>query len=129
MDDTVLESVKAVCTEKAKSIQNLANYGIVERETRDYKKYTVELEAIPANVFQTLQGNFEEVRREKVKTEIYDDVSQMYMDIVEEGIQRSIDGNTYGERQTIEVIVTVWDDECEIDEMEREKLFETIFPQ
>ena len=55
-------------------------------------------------------------------------VTDIY-DIAEESIQRSIDENTYGKRRTIEVTVVVWNDECEIDEMGQEKIFEAIFPQ
>lgn len=129
VDDTVLENVREICTKKVKSIQNLANYGIVERETRDYEKYTVKMEIVPSYVFQTLQDNLEEVSREKMESEIYEDGAQMYVDIVEESIKRSIEGNTYGDKQMIEVVVTVSGDECEMDEAEWKKMFETIFPQ
>ena len=53
----------------------------------------------------------------------------MYVDIVEESIKRSIEGNTYGDKRMIEVVVTVSGDECEMDEAEWKKLFETICPQ
>lgn len=55
----------------------------MERETRDYEKYTVKMEIVPAYVFQTLRDNPEEVSREKMESEIYEDGAQIYVDIVE----------------------------------------------
>lgn len=129
IEDADLVSIKEICTEKAKSIQSLACYEVLKTETQDYERYIVKIEVTPTNVFQTLRTSFEEVSHEKEGSETYENALQTYADIVEESIQQSIEQNTYGEEYVMEMTVTVSDNECELDESERKRMFMAIFPQ
>lgn len=129
VDESVLETIEPILAEKATRIKRLAYYDVIEATTKDYEKYNVKISLTSANIFQTLQNNFEEVCDEKTDLELSEGTAQMYKDIVEESIQRSIDENTYGEEQIIETIIIVSDKKYQIDASEWKRIFEAILPQ
>lgn len=54
----------------------------------------------------------------------------MFASVLTESVQKSIDGNAYGEAVTIEVAVTKDDSNTySLEQTELDKLFDALFPQ
>lgn len=93
--------------------------------------FTVTIEVTPSDVYQTLEDNSTAVAQEMMDQG--QDVSQadasMFQDLLIQSMQKSIDGNTYGDTTTIEIAVTKDSDgQYGISDSDMEKISTALFP-
>ena len=102
-----------------------------EEEKQEYKDMLVKIEVTPSDVYQTLEDNSTAVAQEMMDQG--QDVSQadasMFQDLLIQSMQKSIDGNTYGDTTTIEIAVTKDSDgQYGISDSDMEKISTALFP-
>ncbi len=114
-----------------KSIMPLAKYEVKEAEKQDDDSYVVTVEVTPSDIYQTLEDNSAAVTQEMLnngQNPLED--GEAFVDLMIQSVNRSIEGNTYGEPSTIEVKVAKDEDDAyAIDESEMSKIEEALFPQ
>ena len=111
-------------------IDNLAKYEVKEAKEDKDGNFTVTIEVTPSDVYQTLEDNSTAVAQEMMDQG--QDVSQadasMFQDLLIQSMQKSIDGNTYGDT-TIEIAVTKDSDgQYGISDSDMEKISTALFP-
>ena len=112
-------------------IDNLAKYEVKEAKEDKDGNFTVTIEVTPSDVYQTLEDNSTAVAQEMMDQG--QDVSQadasMFQDLLIQSMQKSIDGNTYGDTTTIEIAVTKDSDgQYGISDSDMEKISTALFP-
>lgn len=112
-------------------IDNLAKYEVKEAKKDKDGNFTVTIKVTPSDVYQTLEDNSTVVAQEMMDQG--QDVSQadasMFQDLLIQSMQKSIDGNTYGDTTTIEIAVTKDSDEqYVISDSDMEKILTALFP-
>ena len=78
----------------------------MESEKTEDGDYTVKIQIEPSNIYQTLEQSAADVSNEKITQGIEETEPGVFAAVLTESLQRSIDGNKYGEKTTIEVIVS-----------------------
>lgn len=91
--------------DKMREAYTLAKYEVLEATKDEDDNYTVKVKAEPSDVFKTMEENFTKVAEEKGAQGQDIQSPEVMISILNEGVQRSIDNNTYGEATTIEVKV------------------------
>ena len=121
---------KARYKEMLEKVEKLAKYEVKEAKKQDNGNYVVTVEVEPSNIYQTLEQNSTSVTEEKVNQGLMPSDPAVFTDILVESIQKSIDGNTYGDATTVEVNVTKDDNGAYgLEESEVQKLADALFPQ
>ena len=111
-------------------VEKLAKYEVKDAKKQDNGNYVVTVEVEPSNIYQTLEQNSTSVTEEKVNQGLMPSDPAVFTDILVESIQKSIDGNTYGDATTVEVNVTKDDNGAYgLEESEVQKLADALFPQ
>lgn len=112
-----------------RKVNQLAKYEVGEAKKTDDGNYTVTVTVEPSDVYQTLQANTEEVTNQKISDGQNPLDPDVFASILVESIQKSIDNNTYGEAQEVEVSVIKDDSNVyNLDESEVDKLGNLMFP-
>ena len=112
------------------AIIDLGDEGKARYKKQDNGNYVVTVEVEPSNIYQTLEQNSTSVTEEKVNQGLTPSDPAVFADILVESIQKSIDGNTYGDATTVEVNVTKDDNGAYgLEESEVQKLADALFPQ
>ena len=121
---------KARYKEMLEKVEKLAKYEVKDAKKQDNGNYVVTVEVEPSNIYQTLEQNSTSVTEEKVNQGLMPSDPAVFTDILVESIQKSIDGNTYGDATTVEVNVTKDDNGAYgLEESEVQKLADALFPQ
>ena len=128
---TFTEEEKQEYKDMLVKIDNLAKYEVKEAKEDKDGNFTVTIEVTPSDVYQTLEDNSTAVAQEMMDQG--QDVSQadasMFQDLLIQSMQKSIDGNTYGDTTTIEIAVTKDSDgQYEISDSDMEKISTALFP-
>ena len=123
IEDTLDEQVDT-------ELSGLEALGDFTEEDKD-GNFTVTIEVTPSDVYQTLEDNSTAVAQEMMDQG--QDVSQadasMFQDLLIQSMQKSIDGNTYGDTTTIEIAVTKDSDgQYGISDSDMEKISTALFP-
>ena len=83
----------------------------------------------PSNIYQTLEQSATDVSNEKITQGIEETEPGVFAAVLTESLQRSIDGNKYGEKTIIEVVVTKEKSNTYVlKESQMEKIREALFP-
>ena len=121
---------KARYKEMLVKVEKLAKYEVKDVKKQDNGNYVVTVEVEPSNIYQTLEQNSTSVTEEKVNQGLTPSDPAVFADILVESIQKSIDGNTYGDATTVQVNVTKDDNGAYgLEESEVQKLADALFPQ
>lgn len=129
-DDNITEDGIAAYAEKMKAVAQLAKYEVLDAERTEDGNYTVKVKVEPSNVYQTLEESSQAVSQEKIGQGLDASDPEVFASVLTESIQKSIDGNVYGEAVTIEVAVTKNDSNAYgLEQTELDKLFDALFPQ
>ena len=121
---------KARYKEMLEKVEKLAKYEVKDAKKQDNGNYVVTVEVEPSNIYQTLEQNSTSVTEEKVNQGLTPSDPAVFADILVESIQKSIDGNTYGDATTVQVNVTKDDNGAYgLEESEVQKLADALFPQ
>ena len=128
---TFTEEEKQEYKDMLVKIDNLAKYEVKEAKEDKDGNFTVTIEVTPSDVYQTLEDNSTAVAQEMMDQG--QDVSQadasMFQDLLIQSMQKSIDGNTYGDTTTIEIAVTKDSDgQYGISDSDMEKISTALFP-
>lgn len=67
--------------------------------------YTVSVQVEPSNVFQTLQQSSTEVSNEKIKQGLDGNDPEVFVSVLTESVQKSLEKNKYGKAVTVKVSV------------------------
>ena len=110
-------------------IDKLAKFDVLESEKTEDGDYTVKIQIEPSNIYQTLEQSAADVSNEKITQGIEETEPGVFAAVLTESLQRSIDGNEYGEKTIIEVIVTKKNTNSYIlEESQMAKIREALFP-
>ena len=110
-------------------IDKLAKFDVLESEKTKDSDYTVKIQIEPSNIYQTLEQSATDVSNEKITQGIEETEPGVFAAVLTESLQRSIDGNKYGEKTIIEVIVTKENANSYIlEESQMAKIREALFP-
>ncbi|GAA6410192.1 hypothetical protein K040078D81_43090 [Blautia hominis] len=122
------EEIQKYAALKSK-IDKLAKYDVLESEKTKDSDYTVKIQIEPSNIYQTLEQSATDVSNEKITQGIEETEPGVFAAVLTESLQRSIDGNKYGEKTIIEVIVTKENANSYIlEESQMAKIREALFP-
>ena len=122
------EEIQKYAALKSK-IDKLAKYDVLESEKTKDSDYTVKIQIEPSNIYQTLEQSATDVSNEKITQGIEETEPGVFAAVLTESLQRSIDGNKYGEKAIIEVIVTKENANSYIlEESQMAKIREALFP-
>lgn len=122
------EEIQKYAALKSK-IDILAKYDVLESEKTKDSDYTVKIQIEPSNIYQTLEQSATDVSNEKITQGIEETEPGVFAAVLTESLQRSIDGNKYGEKTIIEVIVTKENANSYIlEESQMAKIREALFP-
>ncbi len=111
-------------------IDKLSKYEVKGAEKQEDDNFIVTIEVEPSDVYQTVEANLTAVAEEKIAEGVDMADQTAYEEMVLEGIQRSIDGNTYGEPATIEVAVTADSSGAYgISDEDMQKIADAMFPE
>ena len=105
VDNISQEEIQKYVALKSK-IDKLAKFDVLESEKTEDGDYTVKIQIEPSNIYQTLEQSATDVSNEKITQGIEETEPGVFAAVLTESLQRSIDGNKYGEKTIIEVIVT-----------------------
>ena len=122
------EEIQKYAALKSK-IDKLAKFDVLESEKTKDSDYTVKIQIEPSNIYQTLEQSATDVSNEKITQGIEETEPGVFAAVLTESLQRSIDGNKYGEKTIIEVIVTKENANSYIlEESQMAKIREALFP-
>lgn len=122
------EEIQKYAALKSK-IDKLAKFDVLESEKTKDSDYTVKIQIEPSNIYQTLEQSATDVSNEKITQGIEETEPGVFAAVLTESLQRSIDGNKYGEKAIIEVIVTKENANSYIlEESQMAKIREALFP-
>ena len=122
------EEIQKYAALKSK-IDKLAKFDVLESEKTKDSDYTVKIQIEPSNIYQTLEQSATDVSNEKITQGIEETEPGVFAAVLTESLQRSIDGNKYGEKTIIEVIVTKENANSYIlEESQMAKISEALFP-
>lgn len=128
VDKISQEEIQKYAALKSK-IDKLAKFDVLESEKTEDGDYTVKIQIEPSNIYQTLEQSAADVSNEKITQGIEETEPGVFAAVLTESLQRSIDGNKYGEKTTIEVIVTKKNTNSYIlEESQMAKIREALFP-
>lgn len=128
VDNISQEEIQKYVALKSK-IDKLAKFDVLESEKTEDGDYTVKIQIEPSNIYQTLEQSATDVSNEKITQGIEETEPGVFAAVLTESLQRSIDGNKYGEKTIIEVIVTKENANSYIlEESQMAKISEALFP-
>lgn len=128
VDKISQEEIQKYAALKSK-IDKLAKFDVLESEKTEDGDYTVKIQIEPSNIYQTLEQSAADVSNEKITQGIEETEPGVFAAVLTESLQRSIDGNKYGEKTIIEVIVTKKNTNSYIlEESQIAKIREALFP-
>ena len=128
VDKISQEEIQKYAALKSK-IDKLAKFDVLESEKTEDGDYTVKIQIEPSNIYQTLEQSATDVSNEKITQGIEETEPGVFAAVLTESLQRSIDGNEYGEKTIIEVIVTKKNTNSYIlEESQMAKIREALFP-
>ena len=128
VDKISQEEIQKYAALKSK-IDKLAKFDVLESEKTEDGDYTVKIQIEPSNIYQTLEQSAADVSNEKITQGIEETEPGVFAAVLTESLQRSIDGNKYGEKTIIEVIVTKENANSYIlEESQMAKIREALFP-
>ena len=128
VDKISQEEIQKYAALKSK-IDKLAKFVVLESEKTEDGDYTVKIQIEPSNIYQTLEQSATDVSNEKITQGIEETEPGVFAAVLTESLQRSIDGNEYGEKTIIEVIVTKKNTNSYIlEESQMAKIREALFP-
>ena len=128
VDNISQEEIQKYAALKSK-IDKLAKFDVLESEKTEDGDYTVKIQIEPSNIYQTLEQSATDVSNEKITQGIEETEPGVFAAVLTESLQRSIDGNEYGEKTIIEVIVTKKNTNSYIlEESQMAKIREALFP-
>lgn len=128
VDNISQEEIQKYAALKSK-IDKLAKFDVLESEKTEDGDYTVKIQIEPSNIYQTLEQSATDVSNEKITQGIEETEPGVFAAVLTESLQRSIDGNKYGEKTIIEVIVTKKNTNSYIlEESQIAKIREALFP-
>ena len=128
VDNISQEEIQKYAALKSK-IDKLAKFDVLESEKTEDGDYTVKIQIEPSNIYQTLEQSAADVSNEKITQGIEETEPGVFAAVLTESLQRSIDGNKYGEKTIIEVIVTKENANSYIlEESQMAKIREALFP-
>ncbi len=128
VDNISQEEIQKYVALKSK-IDKLAKFDVLESEKTEDGDYTVKIQIEPSNIYQPLEQSATDVSNEKITQGIEETEPGVFAAVLTESLQRSIDGNKYGEKTIIEVIVTKENANSYIlEESQMAKISEALFP-
>lgn len=128
VDNISQEEIQKYAALKSK-IDKLAKFDVLESEKTEDGDYTVKIQIEPSNIYQALEQSATDVSNEKITQGIEETEPGVFAAVLTESLQRSIDGNKYGEKTIIEVIVTKKNTNSYIlEESQIAKIREALFP-
>ena len=102
--DNITEEEIVAYTEKMAEVKKLAKYKVQDVKEED-GGYTVSVQVEPSNVFQTLQQSSTEVSNEKIKQGLDGNDPEVFVSVLTESVQKSLEKNKYGKAVTVKVSV------------------------
>lgn len=102
--DNITDKGIADYAEKLTEVKKLAKYKIQDVKEED-GVYTVSVQVEPSNVFQTLQQSSTEVSNEKIKQGLDGNDPEVFVSVLTESVQKSLEKNKYGKAVTVKVSV------------------------
>ena len=128
VDKISQEEIQKYAALKSK-IDKLAKFDVLESEKTEDGDYTVKIQIEPSNIYQTLEQSATDVSNEKITQGIEETEPGVFAAVLTESLQRSIDGNKYGEKTIIEVVVTKEKSNTYVlKESQKVKIREALFP-
>lgn len=127
----VSDEMRATYVDSIKTIEKLAKYEVKEAEKQEDDSYIVKVEVTPSDVYQTLEQHSADITQEMIDagSNPLQDAST-FLDLLVEAVQRSVDGNTYGEATTLEIKVTADKNGAYgVEDAQMQELEEALFPQ
>ena len=127
--DQITEEGIAEYAQMMSQVRNLAKYEVKDAKKDEDGNYTVKVKVEPSDIYQTLQQSATEVSKEKIDQGLKEDDPKVFASVLTESIQKSIDRNTYGKAQNVEI--TVKKDASGayvLDDTELDKLEAVMFP-
>ena len=127
--DQITEEGIAEYAQMMSQVRNLAKYEVKDAKKDEDGNYTVKVKVEPSDIYQTLEQSATEVSKAKIEQGLKEDDPKVFASVLTESIQKSIDRNTYGKAQTVEVAVKKdASGEYVLDDTELDKLEAVMFP-
>lgn len=127
--DQITEEGIAEYVQMMSKVRDLAKYEVKDAKKDKDGNYTVKVKVEPSDIYQTLEQSATEVSKEKIDQGLKKDDPKVFASVLTESIQKSIDRNTYGKAQTVEVAVNKDASGAYVlDDTELDKLEAVMFP-
>ena len=103
--DNITDKGIADYAKKLVEVKKLAKYKVQDEKKDEDGVYTVSVQVEPSNVFQTLQQSSTEVSNEKIKQGLDGNDPEVFVAVLTESVQKSLEKNRYGKAVTVNVSV------------------------